>query len=224
MTVGGRVLGMSASEDQPDAGSLATTGEGGPAPPADDAPSDRALMRRIVERDRSALTELYDRYSRYVYAACLRVLANTADAEDVTVQVFIELWERPERFEASRGEAATYLMILARSRATDLRRSQARRRELVRHAVNDLLKPTVEHTTPAESAAWKERRGNVRQALAELNDRQREAVELAFMEGLSHREVADRLGTPLGTIKTRIRLGLIQLRRSLRTLEEGDSP
>lgn len=215
---------MKLTDDQNDAGALATTGDTQQPEAADGQPSDRALMRGVVERDRAALTELYDRYSRYVYASCLRVLANTADAEDVMVQVFIELWERPGRFEASRGEVATYLMILARSRATDLRRSQTRRRELVRNAADDLLRPTVETTTPAENVSWRERRGNVRAALADLNDLQREAVELAFLEGLSHREVAERLNTPLGTIKTRIRLGIIQLRRSLRTMDESETP
>ncbi|MFA9479448.1 sigma-70 family RNA polymerase sigma factor [Phycisphaerales bacterium AB-hyl4] len=217
---------MNGSDKQRNAGTLAITGgpTGKSSVDGDGELSDRELMRRVVDRDRTALAELYDRYSHYVQAACLRVLANMTDAEDVTVQVFIEVWERPGRFEASRGEFVTYLMILARSRATDLRRSQTRRRQLMRNAADELIMPMVDTTTPAESASWRERRGRVRRALSRLGELQREAVELAFLEGLSHREVAERLNTPLGTIKTRIRLGLIQLRDSLRTMGEGDEP
>lgn len=182
-------------------------------------------MRRIGQADEAALQALFDRYHRTVYAICLRVLRNESDAEETLVDIFWELWTQSGRFNARRGTVSTYLMMVARSRAIDHHRSRAARSRSANAAspldVDD--QGDDGEAGPAEQAWLKERRHQVRQALKSLSPDQREAIILSFFDGLSHQEIADRLEKPLGTIKTRIRLGLIRLRDIFRTINrEGE--
>jgi RNA polymerase sigma-70 factor (ECF subfamily) len=182
---------------------------------------DHALMAAMAAADRSALGELYDRHSPRLLAICSRLLRDRGEAEDVLVDVFWEVWERAERYEAQRGSPLTYLATVARSRALDrLRRRQheARARAATqRWAALATLPPlSSEAHGPLAEALAREQQARVRLALERLAPTQRQAVELSFLDGLSHQEIADRLGAPLGSVKTWIRKGLLTLRDVLR--------
>ncbi len=174
-------------------------------------------MAAIAAGDRTALEALYDRYSPMVYALSRRMLRDQTAADDLLSDVFIELWRRGERFDASRGSVPSYIATLTRSRGID------RLRSLARTASAPLRDESLGSTRvdPGQAIATDERTRHVRHAIDTLSTEQREAVELAFFEGLSHSQVAERLGRPLGTIKTHIRQGLIHLRDLLRT-QVGD--
>lgn len=192
-------------------------------PQADDS----ELLAAVRRGDRQAFRALYDQYGAELLALCERILHHRAEAEDALADVFWEVWQRRERYDASRGGARPYLMTLARSRAIDRLRSQAARPELradggtPRTNDHDLA---GQSSPPDQTVAHAELRVHVAQALAELDDRQREAMELAYYEGLSHQQIADRLATPLGTVKTHIRKGLARLRYSLQTFRTDDAP
>ena len=186
---------------------------------------DSELLAAVRCGDRRAFRALYDRISPELLALCERILHHRADAEDAVADVFWEVWQRRDRYDAARGGARPYLMTLARSRAIDRLRSQAARPEA--RADGSRRIPEQEELTafvasPEESAAYAELKIRVAQALAELTDQQREAMELAFYEGLSHQQIADRLTSPLGTVKTHIRKGLIKLRYALKNLRLDD--
>ncbi|MFA9480362.1 sigma-70 family RNA polymerase sigma factor [Phycisphaerales bacterium AB-hyl4] len=177
---------------------------------------DVGLMQGVVDRDEAALEQLFNRYRDAVYGMCLRILKNPSDAEETLVDVFMELWNRSERFDLERGKVSTYLLMLARSRAIDHLRSRASRRRLISHNGSEYLEQSGDlQNDPAEALSLAERRKMAHRALATLVPAQREAVHYAFFEGLSHREIAERLDLPLGTVKTRIRLGLIRFRDML---------
>ncbi len=163
--------------------------------------------------DPVAFERVYDRHGRGVYAAALRILGNPAQAEDVTQEVFLRLWRRPDTFDARRGELGAYLRLMARSRALDLwRESQAAGR------ASDRLKLVAGRAearvddSPAPAAERQEAHATVRAALATLPTAQREALVLAYWGGLTADEIARRSQVPLGTAKSRIRLGLAKLR------------
>jgi len=176
---------------------------------------DFALMAGIRQRDAAAMTALYDQYSSLVYGVCLRGLRDTSDAEDLLIDIFSELWERCDRFDPARGSPVGHIMGLTRSRVVDRLRSRrtASRTRLAAmtsvEAASDLREPA---SGPFDVAIMAERSGQVVQAMQSLPPDQREALELAFFEALSHAEVAQRLGQPLGTIKSRIRQALLHLR------------
>jgi RNA polymerase sigma-70 factor (ECF subfamily) len=163
--------------------------------------------------DPAAFGRVYDEHSRSVYAAALRILGNGAQAQDVVQDVFLRVWRRPGSFDASRGELGSYLRLMARSRALDLwREGQAAGR------ASDRLKVVVADAEPRvdeRPSALVERdddRARVREALGRLPQAQREAIVLAYWGGLTADEVARRVEVPLGTAKSRIRLGLAKLR------------
>jgi RNA polymerase sigma-70 factor (ECF subfamily) len=181
-------------------------------------PEGSVLLAAVRCGDRRAFRALYDRFAPEVLALCERILHHRADAEDAVADVFWEVWQRRDRYDASRGGARPYLMTLARSRAIDRLRSQAARPE----ARNEGARRTPEQNeltgtmaSPEDSAAYAELKVRVAAALAELDARQREAMELAYYEGLSHQQIAERLTAPLGTVKTHIRKGLAKLRFAL---------
>ena len=179
-------------------------------------------MLAITQRDAQALRRLYDKYSPVVFALCIRILKDRADAEEVLEEVFFEIWERSDRYDAARGSPITYLMQLTRSRATDRWRNRARRNANLPSIPCDSTPETASGTaSPDQSAQISEMRAGVLAALAELDAEQRQALELAYYDGLSHSEIAQKLGQPLGTVKTRIRRSLIHLRDSLRTFYNG---
>ena len=165
------------------------------------APDTPGLLRRLTGGDAAALGELYDRYAGLVNGLALRILRNTAEAEDVVQEVFVQIWRQAERFDPDRGSPEAWLCAIARTRALDrLRRRVSRREEPGEAAPGVTAAPRTE-----EALA-------VRKAMEGLSPDQRHALELAYYEGLTHTEIAARLGEPLGTVKTRIRSAMIRLR------------
>jgi RNA polymerase sigma-70 factor, ECF subfamily len=157
--------------------------------------------------DQSALAELYDRYSSIVYAVALRVLGDTGAAEDVLQEVFLQLWRNPGAFDAARGNLGAWLAVIARNRAIDALRK--RRPETDIEDVVVSVSPDLAGEADRSRAAEK-----VRGVLGTMPSPQRSALEMAYFEGMSHSEIADKTGEPLGTIKTRIRTGLMTLRKA----------
>jgi len=167
--------------------------------------------------------QMYDEHQRGVYAAAYRILNNAALAQDVTQDVFVRVWRNPSKFDARRGELGSYLRLMARSRALDLwREGQAAGR------ASDRLKVVVAHQEsrveerPADMAERENARSVVREALGGLPANQREAVVLAYWGGMTADEIARKAGVPLGTAKSRIRLGLAKMREQLEAA--GASP
>jgi RNA polymerase sigma-70 factor (ECF subfamily) len=174
-------------------------------------------MARAAAADERAMTELYDRYGTLVYTVAYRIVGQRADAEEVVVDAFTQAWREAARFEAERGSVAAWLTMIARSRALDLVRGRGRRERLAADAAAGTGGGSGEPDAPAgDRAEDDERRWVVRLALEGLSAPQRQAIELAFFEGLSQSEIAERLNEPLGTVKTRVRLGMQKLRESLR--------
>jgi RNA polymerase sigma-70 factor (ECF subfamily) len=166
------------------------------------ASSTDGLVERLSSGNPSALGELYDRYAGLVNGLALRILRNTAEAEDVVQEVFVQVWRQAERYDASRGSTEAWLCMIARSRALDrLRRRTARREE-----------PSESFAGAGAETPRTEEALAVRKALESLSADQRRALELAYYEGLTQTEIAERLQEPLGTIKTRIRTAMIRLR------------
>ena len=188
---------------------------GGPAAPSSDGRlADQAALTRMARGDHGALAELYDRNARMVFSLALRILQNRADAEDVVQDVFAQVWSQAGRYDTARGAVAAWMLMMARSRAIDRLRSRASRPETASEArvVEEMPDETARQDLQLLSAEQVE---NLQRALNELPAAQREALELAYYEGLTHAEIADRLSEPLGTVKTRIRQAVIKLRESL---------
>ena len=187
------------------------------------APFDLADELQLVERlraqDQTALNTLYERYSKVVYAIALRIIGQAADAEDVVVDSFWQVWQQAASYDASRGQLRTWIVTIARSRALD-RLRVLRRSPLADAEEVDVAGREMAGADDPEQTAWLSQQSSiVRTALASLPREQRQALELAYYHGLSQSEVAERLGEPLGTIKTRIRLGMMKLREQLQVLQ-----
>jgi RNA polymerase sigma-70 factor (ECF subfamily) len=177
----------------------------------EDRASDQAALARMARGEGDAVAELYDRHARPIYSLALRILGDATEAEDIVQEVFSQAWKQAARYSATRGAVAAWLMTLARSRAIDrLRAKRARPGEVSDERVAGQL---VDAGPPADSLVLSsEQVARVRAALDELPLLQRAAIELAYYEGLTHAEIADRLEQPLGTVKTRIRLAMLKLR------------
>jgi RNA polymerase sigma-70 factor, ECF subfamily len=179
------------------------------------AEADRLIVRRMAGGDHLALGELYDRHARLLYSLALRIVRERSDAEDVLQETFSQVWRQADRFEASRGTVVGWLVTVTRSRALD----RLRQRRTQREGAADFDR--VADNLPDQSRALDlqlvtaEQANRVRQALAALPDELRIPLELAYYEGLSQSEIAERLRTPLGTIKTRMRQTLLRLREAL---------
>lgn len=177
---------------------------------------DRECLRRLADGDGSGVAGLYDRHARSVYSLVLRILGDEGDAEDVVQEAFAQAWQQAPRYAAERGSVGAWLRVIARSRALD--RLRARR---VRPEARAAGEGTLIAEVPAmgrDAAAMllgAEQVAIVRRALGQLPFLQRHALELAYFEGLSQSEIAERLEQPLGTVKTRIRQGLLKLRHAL---------
>ena len=171
--------------------------------------SDKELVSRVRAGDQNAMGALYDRYSPLVYAVGLRVLADSAAAEDVLQEVFMQLWRNPARFDASRGSLGAWLAVISRNRAID-----ALRKRRYESDIEDIV-VSVEPDLASEADRSRAAK-NVRDVLNGMHPAQRQALEMAFFEGLTHTEIAAKIGEPLGTIKTRIRAGLLALRKALK--------
>jgi RNA polymerase sigma-70 factor, ECF subfamily len=180
---------------------------------------DDELMDRLAGRDLAAFEALYDRYGDLVYSVSLRVVGDTYVAEDVTQDVFVRVWRRPEQFDMRRGKFVTWLLSVARNRSIDHRRSQARR---LRHEAlpspdddEDVLPSDDSRDDPAAATVLSDDCAAVRAALDVLPAEQKLAIQLAYFGGLTQQEIANKLGQPLGTVKTRIRLGMQKMRGAL---------
>ena len=178
---------------------------------------DQDLAARLVDGDESALRDVYRLYSPAVFGLATRVLANETIAEDVTQEVFVRLWERPERFDPCRGTLRSFLLSMTHSRAVErVRYEEAMRR---RHRTEFSKPAPAPETDPAGMLADRDAAAAVRRALEGLPPNERVPIELAYYEGLSYREVALRLEEPEGTVKYRIRVGMQKMRAALREVE-----
>jgi RNA polymerase sigma-70 factor (ECF subfamily) len=181
-------------------------------PAAESQQEDLSCLRRIASGDQTGAAPLYDRHARTLYSLILRILGDQTDAEDVLQEVFAQAFRQATRYDASRGAVAAWLLTMARSRAIDRLRARRTRAEARTREVEALDEMPDLRPDAAATMLDEEQSRLVRQALGDLPLLQRIAIELAYYEGLSHTEIAQRLEQPLGTVKTRIRLGLLKLR------------
>jgi RNA polymerase sigma-70 factor (ECF subfamily) len=172
--------------------------------------SDLSLIGAVRSGDESAMAALYDRYSGIVYAVALRVLGDAGAAEDILQEVFMQVWRNPGVFDSSRGNLGAWLAVIARNRAID----GLRKRGPEMDVENVIVAVEPDLAGDAELSRAMEK---VRSALGAMPAVQRSALELAYFEGLSHSEIAAKTGEPLGTVKTRIRAGLLALRKVFQT-------
>jgi RNA polymerase sigma factor (sigma-70 family) len=173
--------------------------------------SDRSLLARVATGDEAALGELYDRFGRVAYGLALRVLRDERLAEDAVQEAFLAIWRQAASFQPERAKAQTWVLTLVHRRAVDLVRREERRRTSV-------LEPGADFpggASAAEDADLRRRREAVQRALGQLPEEQRRPIELAYYAGLSQSELAEQLGEPLGTIKSRMFTGLKRLRELL---------
>lgn len=175
-----------------------------------EAELDRSCMDRLLAGDVKALEELYDRHTPMLYALVLRIVGRAADAEEVLQDAWVQVWKRAATWNRERGTVVAWLLTLARSRAIDRIRSVAARRRA--ETTVPPPDPPVHRDEPAADAAQSQRQRRVSSALATLNPRQREVLELGYFGGLSQSEIASRLGAPLGSVKSWTRQGLMRLR------------
>jgi len=172
--------------------------------------SDWSLLERVVKKDEAALAALYDRYSRLVFAEASRILRDKGAAEEILQDIFYQVWRTAEKFDPQRGSLPGWLLVVTRNRAI----SKLRRRSVT--GDDELNENAVACTINLESAASQNQLlGRVRGAMESLPEGQREAIELAYFEGMTHSEIASRTGEALGTVKTRIRSALEVLRRAV---------
>ncbi|HEX4065542.1 MAG TPA: sigma-70 family RNA polymerase sigma factor [Acidobacteriaceae bacterium] len=186
--------------------------------------SDSALVEQMMAGDENALSALYDRYSGMLFAMLVRILKDTSAAEEVLQDLFLQLWRSAARFDASRGSLPAWLVVIGRNRAI----SRLRGRE--RHEVQEdetFSMEAVPSPGNIEDEAWRaQMRERLRKAMADLPGEQREAVELAYFEGMTQTEIATRTKTPLGTVKSRVRAAMQSLKQVFddgRTRQSGRS-
>ena len=180
--------------------------------------SDDELLSAIARGDEEALAAIYDRYRLILFGLMLRILNDRPEAEDALQETFVQVWRRARDFDPARGRVFTWLVTIARSRALDRLRALGSKARIADQAAQSAPNEVGD---AAADALLSERARIVRGALAELPDEQRRALLLAYFEGLTQTEIADRLGEPLGTVKTRIRLGVFKLRELLRDRLRG---
>jgi len=186
---------------------------------------DVSLLARIAQRDQSALAIFYDRYARIVYAIALKSLRSIEESEEVVLDVFSQVWRIAERYDVQRSKPNTWLFTLARSRILDRLRKLRRVNSSSTISLDALeIQPKADSVDLFEQVAMTERRGRVLAAMQTLPDEQRMAITLAYYQGLTHSEIATQTGLSLGTVKTRIRLGLSKLKSALNTEEDLNRP
>lgn len=196
-------------------------------PVGHDAWNDGALVVAMAKGDEAAASSFYDRHSPTVMALVYRMIGDRTDAESIVLEAFMQAWRTAVRFDPQRGSPASWLFTIARTRALDFLRTAKRQARLVPVSVDDVpgesLAAPERSGHPAFDVEESEQRRAIADALRALPDSQRIAIELAYYEGLSHSEIAERLSEPLGTVKTRVRLGMVKLREVLRPYAEAVS-
>jgi len=178
---------------------------------------DPTLLARVVKGDQQAFSQLYDHSSALLFTLAVRILGNHEEAAELLQDVYLEVWRKVSRYDVGRGTPVAWLVTLTRSRAIDRLRARTTRGYRATQSLGD---GAAEHVAdlgpnPFETQADQELRVNIGAAIAGLPQAQRHAIELAYYEGLSHAEIAARLNQPLGTVKTRIKLGMSKLRDGL---------
>ncbi len=173
---------------------------------------DVELLKAVAAKNEAALGQLYDRYRLILFGVLMRILNNREEAEDVLQEVFLQVWRRAADFDANRGKPFTWLVTLARSRGIDRLRSLASRERVATAGANEASDEVSDAATDAIRA---EQRGVVNDALAQLPEEQKRPLMLAYFDGLTQTEIAYKLGAPLGTVKTRMRSGMMKLRELL---------
>ncbi|GAB4466190.1 MAG: sigma-70 family RNA polymerase sigma factor [Elainellaceae cyanobacterium] len=178
------------------------------------------LLTRIAQQDQSALSTLYDRYARVLYSLAFRILGSVEEAEEIVLDVFSQVWKLAGRYDPQRGRVDAWLFMLTRSRSLDRLRSLQRISKAVESSTEAAKTiPQSQISDPTEDVLISERRDRVLSAMQRLPMEQREVIELAYYQGLTHVEIAAKTGKSLGTVKTRIRLGLNKLRQVLDALD-----
>ena len=180
-------------------------------------------MRRIALRDERALASLYDASNSLVYGLAFRILGDAGAAEEVTLDVYLQVWRQAGRFDSARGRATTWLLVMARSRALDRLRVGCQQRNQ-NESLEAVAEARSETPDPEEIVSVAEQEAYVRLTLNTLSDEQRQPIELAYFGGMSQSEIAAKLNQPLGTIKTRIRNGMLKLRQTLQSHEREWRP
>jgi RNA polymerase sigma-70 factor (ECF subfamily) len=178
------------------------------------------LIAQTAQGDQAALATLYDRTSPQVYGLILKILDNREAAEEVTLDVYTQVWRQAHTYDETRGSPGGWLMTLARTRAIDRYRAGSAERGRI-ESLDEVELFVSEGETPEQDLEGQERRRYVQQALALLTEEQRKVIALAYFYGLSQSEISDKLNVPLGTVKTRMRLGMIKLREMLAPYQEG---
>jgi RNA polymerase sigma-70 factor (ECF subfamily) len=176
------------------------------------------LMERIVRRDEKALDLLYERFSRALYAVILGIVKHKEDAEEILCEIFLQVWHKAAGYDHARGAIYTWLLSMARNRAIDRIRSKAykNRKQDADHIeeMDDLASTTAD--SPLDALVLSERAGLVKEALKDLSPEHREVLEIAYFEGYTQSQISERLGLPLGTVKTRTRDGMKSLQAALK--------
>jgi RNA polymerase sigma-70 factor, ECF subfamily len=176
-------------------------------------------MTRVAEKNHEALAELYDGTSSMIYSLVLRILKDSTAAEDVVLEVYLHAWLRAASYDPARGSVTGWLMTMARSRAIDCLRARKGRRMELQVELTEVAGLRDTRLSPETLAVEAGRAHVVKSAMAKLPPDQRTVIELSFFSGLSHGEIASRSSIPLGTVKTRIRLGILRLREFLQPCE-----
>jgi len=186
--------------------------------PADD---DSALLARVARQDRHALRQLYDRLGGQALAVASRILSSRVEAEEALHDAFVDVWRRAAQYSPERGSGRTWVLSVVRNRAIDQLRSRSAAERAARRAGEERELTEVGTPDPHQEAELRQRRDRMRAALSVLSETQRHALQLAYFDGLSQSEIADRLQEPLGTIKTRLRAALEKLSRQLGARESS---
>ncbi len=180
---------------------------------------DRALLQRIASKEPDALSELYDHYSKLLFGLLKSILKKTEEAEDILQEVFTTIWEKADQFDTERGSAYTWIVSITRNKGIDRLRSKVYKEQKKQSTSlddDDVFHPLYsEENNPPENTILSDRAERVYGALQKLSEKQRSVIQVAYFDGLSQNEISDEYDIPLGTVKTRMRDGMIKLRELL---------
>jgi RNA polymerase sigma-70 factor (ECF subfamily) len=186
----------------------------------DDERSWSVLVAQIAQGNQDALTKLYDSTNRIVYGLALRILGDSPSAEEILFEVYLQVWRTANKFDPNRGKVTSWLVSMTRSRAIDALRARQARGVSLAQSLDEISDVQDPRSGPEGHSVQRSRAQVIRKFLAELPGDQRNAIELAYFSGLTHGEIAARTGLPLGTVKTRIRSGIVRLRELLAPYQE----